>query len=100
MLSMKNARPWRIVCNIDNKAYELDIPQQMRDVRLALIFHPWKLHLALNNLFSGQILKPRPPVLVSSSNKNKTHEKWEVLKMVDLQKQKKVWSSIQGHLHG
>ena len=31
LLSMKNAGPWKIVCNIANKAYEVDIPQQMKD---------------------------------------------------------------------
>ena len=25
-LSLKNAGPWKIICNIANKAYELDIP--------------------------------------------------------------------------
>ena len=39
LLSMKNAGQWKIVCNIRNKAYELDIPQQMRDAELTPIFH-------------------------------------------------------------
>ena len=61
-LSMKNVGPWKIVCNIANKAYELDIPQQMREAGLTAIFHLWKLHLAPTSLFPGQILEPGPPV--------------------------------------
>ena len=38
-LSMKYAGPWKIVHNINNKAYKLDIPQQMKDARLTPIFH-------------------------------------------------------------
>ena len=40
LLSIKNVEPWRIVRNIDNKAYELEIPQQMKDAGLTPIFHP------------------------------------------------------------
>ena len=40
LLSMKNAGPWKIVRIIANKAYELDIPQHMRDARLTPVFHP------------------------------------------------------------
>ena len=39
-LSMKNAGPWKIVCNIANKVYELDIPQHMKDAGLTPVFHP------------------------------------------------------------
>ena len=39
-LSMKNAGPWKIVRNIANKAYELEIPQQMKEAGLTHIFHP------------------------------------------------------------
>ena len=38
-LSMKNAGLWKIVCNIANKAYELDIPQQMKEAGLTPVFH-------------------------------------------------------------
>ena len=89
MLSMKNSEPWKIVWNIANKAYELDIPQHIKDVGLTPVFHLWKLHLAPTNLFLKQILEPRPPVFVSSSDKNKAHEEWKVLEVVDLQKTKK-----------
>ena len=80
-LSMKNARPWKIVCNIDNKAYELDIPQQMKDAGLTPIFHPWKLHLISAGLFPRQVLELRLSVFVSSGNK--THEEQKVLEVVD-----------------
>ena len=73
-LSMKNAGPWKILQNIDNKAYKLEVPHQMKDARLTPIFHPWKLHLAPSNLFLGQILEPGPLVFVSSSDGSKAHE--------------------------
>ena len=73
-LSMKNARPWKIVCNMANKAYELDIPQQMKEAGLTPIFYPWKLHLAPSNPVPGQILEPGPFVLVSSIGRSKAHK--------------------------
>ena len=88
-MSIKNAGPWKVIRNIENKAYELDIPQQMKDAGLTLVFHPWKLHLALSNLFSGQILEPKPPVLVNSSDGSKAHKEWKVLKIVDSWRTKK-----------
>ena len=61
----------------------------MRNAGLTPVFHPWRLHLALTNPFLGQVLKPGPPVLVSSSDKKKAHEEWKVLEVVDSQKTKK-----------
>lgn len=43
-----------IIRSIDNKAYELEIPEQLKNVGLTLIFHPWKLHLAPSYPFPGQ----------------------------------------------
>ena len=88
-LSMKNAGPWKIVRNIANKAYKLEIPQQMKEAGLTFIFHPWKLHLAPTSPFPGQILEPGPPVLVSSSNRSKAHKEWKVLEVVDSWKTKR-----------
>ena len=73
-LSMKNAGLWKVIRNIGNKAYELDIPQQMKDAGLTPVFHLWKLHLAPSNPFLGQILEPGPLILVSSSDGNKAHK--------------------------
>ena len=39
-LSSKNAGPWKIIRNIANKAYKLDLPQQMKDAGLTPVFHP------------------------------------------------------------
>ena len=39
-LSMKNAGPWKVIWNIGNKAYELDISQQMKNAGLTPVFHP------------------------------------------------------------
>lgn len=87
LLSMKNAEPWQIVRNIDNKAYKLEIFQQMKDASLTLIFHPQKLHLAPGNAFPGQILKLRPFIIVNTGGK--THNKWKVLEVVDFCKTKR-----------
>ena len=40
LLDLKNAGPWKIVQNIDNKAYKLDIPKTLKDAGLTPIFHP------------------------------------------------------------
>ena len=74
LLSMKNAGPWKIIQNIANRAYKLEIPQQMKDAGLTPVFHLWKLHLAPSNLFLEQILEPKPPVLVSSNDGSKTYK--------------------------
>lgn len=66
---MKNARPWLIVKNINNKTYKLKIPQQIKNAGLTSIFHLLKLHLALKNAFSGQILESTPLIVVSTGNK-------------------------------
>lgn len=63
-LGLKNVRPWEIIRTIENKAYELAIPQQLKDAGLTPISNPWKLHLAPNNPFPGQVLPPNPPILI------------------------------------
>lgn len=80
-LGFKNVGPWKIVRIIDNKAYKLDIPNQLKEARLTPIFHPWKLHLAPNDPFPGQILPPGLPVLIEDSED--PHEEYEVLEVVD-----------------
>ena len=68
LLSSKNADPWKIIRNIVNKAYKLDLPQQMKDAGLTAVFHPWKLHLAPSNAFLGQIVEPEPAILINKNN--------------------------------
>ena len=84
-LSMKNAGPWKIIRNIANKAYELDIPQHMKDAGLTPVFHPWKLHLAPSDPYPGQVLEPSPPIQVEDDD----HDEWEVLEVVDCRKTKR-----------
>ena len=67
-LSTKNAGPWQIIKNIANKAYKLDISQQMKDAGVTPVFHSWKLHLALNNAFLSQVLESKPVILIDSNN--------------------------------
>ena len=88
-LGFKNFGPWKIVRIIDNKAYELDIPQNLKNVGLTPIFHPWKLHLAPSNPFPGQVLPPGPPVLITENDEEATHEEWEILEIVDCRETRK-----------
>ena len=84
LLNLKNSKPWKIIQNINNKAYKLDIPQTLKDAGLTLIFHLWKMHLPPDNAFPGQILPPGPPIEISTKNNaNKAHKKWEMLEVVD-----------------
>ena len=82
-LSSKNADPWKIIRCIDNKAYELDIPQHLKQTGLTAIFHPWKLHLAPSNPFPGQVIQPGSPLLIQDDSETTPHEEYEVLEIVD-----------------
>ena len=88
-LNLKNAGPWKIIQNIDNKAYKLAISATLKDTGLTPIFHPWKMHLAPNNPFPGQILPSDLPIKISAKNDdNKAYKEWEVLEVVDCRKTK------------
>ena len=88
-LSSKNAGPWKIIRNIDNKAYELEIYEHLKRVGLTPIFHPWKLHLAPTNPFPGQLIEPGPPILIQEDAESSPHEEYEVLEIVDCRETKK-----------
>lgn len=88
-LSSKNLGPWKIVRNIDGKAYELDVPENLRLVGVTPIFHPWKLHLAPSDPFPGQIITPEPPTLIKSPDEEDEHEEWELLEVVDCRETRK-----------
>ena len=60
----------------------------MKDAGLTAIFHPWKLHLAPNDAFLGQIFKPSLPILIESGD-DKIHDKWKILEVVDLRQTKR-----------
>ena len=88
-LNLKNTRLWEIVRNIDNKAYKLAIPETLKDAGLTPIFHPWKMHLAPHNSFSGQILLPGPSIKISAKNDNdEAHKEWKVLEVIDYRQTK------------
>ena len=74
LLDLKNAGPWKIVQNIDNKTYKLAILKTLKAAGLTSIFHPWKLHLVSNSLFPGQILLPGPPIEISAEDDDKAHK--------------------------
>ena len=60
----------------------------MKDADFISIFHLWKLYLALNNLFSGQVLLPEPPILIQN-NDNDIYNQWKVLDIINCCKTKK-----------
>ena len=90
-LGLKNAGPWRIVRVIDNKAYELELPEYLKKAGLCPIFHPWKLHLAPNNPYPGQRQEPQEPFLIDDGDDDDgPHEEWQVLEVVDCRKTKRL----------
>lgn len=88
-LSSKNVGPWKIIHNINGKAYELDIPANLKEAGLTPIFHPWKLQLAPTDPFPGQIQSPQPPLMVKSPDEDVEHEEWELLEVVDCRNTRK-----------
>ena len=73
---------------MNNKVYKLEIPQYIKNAGLIPIFYLWKLHLAPNNLFPGQILLPKPLTLIQDDNDN-MHNKKEILNIINYCKTKK-----------
>lgn len=87
-LSSKNVGPWKIIRIIDNKAYELDVPEYLKLAGLHPVFHPWKLHLAPKNPIPGQILPEGPPIIIEDGN-GESHTEWDVLEVVDCRETKR-----------
>lgn len=87
-LSSKNVGPWKVIRIIDNKAYELKIPEHLKQSGLHSVFHPWKLHLAANNPIPGQILSEESS-LVIKDEEGKSHEEYDVLEVVDCRETKR-----------
>ncbi|KAG9384349.1 Asp-protease-2 multi-domain protein [Pyrenophora tritici-repentis] len=58
-LDLKNRGPFTIVRAINNTAYELDLPANMK--RIHNVFHPWLLHLVDDNPLTGQTQDPEVP---------------------------------------
>lgn len=80
-LGFKYAGPWPIIRIIDNKAYELQLPDHMRAAGVTPVFHPWKLHLAPTNPYPGQAQEPQPPIIVTTDEG--AHNEWYVDEIVD-----------------
>ncbi|KAG9381751.1 Asp-protease-2 multi-domain protein [Pyrenophora tritici-repentis] len=55
----KEPRSFTIVRAINNTAYELDLPANMK--RIHNVFHPWLLHLVDDNPLTGQTQDPEVP---------------------------------------
>ena len=88
-LGFKNLGPWKITRVIDNKAYEVDLPEHFRKAGVTPIFHPWKLHLSPMNPYPGQSPDPQGPVMITGADNEAEHEEWDVLDIVDCRKLKR-----------
>jgi len=88
-LGQKYAGPWPIKRVIDNKAYEVELPDYLEKSGLTPIFHPWKLHLAPSDPYPGQELEPQGPILITENPDNSDESEWEVLEVVDCRKTKR-----------
>jgi hypothetical protein len=81
--------PWKITRVINNdKAYEVELPEDLKRANVTPIFHPWKLHLAPRNPFPGQCPDPQPLVILTNDEEDE-HEEWEVLDVVDCRETKR-----------
>jgi hypothetical protein len=61
-LDYKNLRPYPIVRAINNCAYELELPDAMKDI--FPVFHPWLLHLEDSEPLPGQRPETPGPVAI------------------------------------
>jgi hypothetical protein len=82
-LSPRALGPWPIVRCIDSKAYEVSLPEHMARAGVTPVFHPWKLLLAPENAYPGQIETPEPPYQIFDTDETEAHNEWEVDKIVD-----------------
>jgi hypothetical protein len=55
----------------------------MEEAGVTPVFHPWKLHLASNDPYPGQVEDPEPLILIQDVEDEDPHEKWEIQEVVD-----------------
>lgn len=82
-LSLKNLGPWKITRSIDGKAYEVAVPPYMQEKGIFNVFYPWKLHLAPDNPYPGQVQELGPVYMIFDDDEEEAYEEWEVLEVVD-----------------
>lgn len=82
-LGFKRIGPCAIVRSIDNKAYEVALPQSLADAGVSNVFHPDKLSLAPSSSFPGQRHPDPPPLMIFDPNTQSTHPEWEIDEIVD-----------------
>lgn len=76
-LDAKNLGPFRISASYGSYAFQLDLPESMKDVHN--VFYPWLLHLAAQDPLPGQALPPPGPVDIDPEGE----EVWELKDIVD-----------------
>ena len=88
-LNSKNVDSWKIIRCIDNKTYELNISEHLKQTGLTIIFHSWKFHLAFFNSFSEQVIQPSSSLLIQGDFETTSHEEYEMLEIIDCRDIKK-----------
>ena len=88
-LNSKNVDSWKIIRCIDNKTYELNISEHLKQTNLTIIFHSWKFHLTFSNSFSEQIIQSNSSLLIQNDSETTSHEKYEMLEIIDCRDTKK-----------
>ena len=66
----KKTSVWTIMHGtiINNKRYKLDISYYIGNAGFTFIYHLWKLYLAPDNAFLGQVLLPKSLMLISNND--------------------------------
>ncbi|KAL4947038.1 hypothetical protein BDW69DRAFT_199944 [Aspergillus filifer] len=56
----------------------------MEEAGVTPVFHPWKLHLASDKPYPGQVEDPEVPVMIHDvDEEEEPHEEWDVQEVVD-----------------
>ncbi|OJJ07730.1 hypothetical protein ASPVEDRAFT_178564 [Aspergillus versicolor CBS 583.65] len=58
----------------------------MEEAGVTPVFHPWKLHLASNTPYPGQVEDPEVPVMIRDIGEEEPHEEWDVQEVVNCRK--------------
>ncbi|KAI9038564.1 uncharacterized protein KD926_010609 [Aspergillus affinis] len=84
-LAPKALGPWPITRIIDNKAYELALPDYMLDAGITPVFHPFLLCLVplAKDAYPGQYEDPQEPVVIVDVNTDETYLEWPVREIVN-----------------
>jgi hypothetical protein len=81
--TFKNVNSWKIIRIINNKIYKFKFSNHLKIVEFISIFYSWKLHLTFIDSFLEQINSFKFFVIIIDSQIKKSHEKYEILNIVN-----------------